>query len=93
VATNRRWKSPDGEEMSATDWFNVECWNGLAEVVDTYQRKGRRVFVEGRLQIDHYEKDGQQLQYVKIVASNIIFLDRPDEAVESQESDAEPIPF
>src|SRR3990172_5166642 len=82
VAANRKWTTQEGEEKTATDWFNVECWNGLAEVVDRYLRKGRKVLVEGRLQIERYEKDGQACQYVKVVASNVIFLDSPSESEE-----------
>ena len=52
LATNRKWKTPEGVEQVVTDWFNIECWNGLGEAVSTYLHKGRRVFVEGRLHID-----------------------------------------
>ena len=93
VAANRRWTSPDGEVNAATDWFNVECWNGLAEVVDTYLRKGRKVYVEGRLQVERYEKDGQNCQYVKIVASNVIFLDSPAGSDDIKEAELEEVPF
>ena len=93
VATNRRWTSPDGKENTATDWFNVETWNGLAEVVDQYLRKGRKVFVEGRLQVERYEKDGQPCQYVKIVASNVIFLDSRGTADEIETPEMESVPF
>jgi len=93
VATNRKWTTQEGEVKTATDWFNVECWNGLGEVVDTYLCKGRLVFVEGRLQIDRYEKDGQSCQYVKIVATNVIFLDSPSEAEEVEAVENEALPF
>ena len=93
VATNRKWTSQDGEVNTATDWFNVECWNGLAEAVDTYLSKGRKVYVEGRLQIDRYEKEGQSCQYVKVVATNVIFLDGPATAEEDREIEAESLPF
>ena len=93
VATHRKWTSQDGEVNTATDWFNVECWNGLAEAVDTYLSKGRKVYVEGRLQIDRYEKDGQSCQYVKVVATNVIFLDGPVTAEEVRETETESLPF
>ena len=93
LATNRRWKTSDGEEKGATDWFNIECWNGLGEAVSTYLHKGRKVFVEGRLQIDQYEKDGQINQYVKVVASNVIFLDNPGNVEKPEETDLEEVPF
>ena len=77
VAVNRRWKSNDGETNEATDWFNVEAWAGLANTVAQYGRKGRLVYVEGRLQTDRYEDShGQTRYYTKVVANNIQFLDR-----------------
>ena len=93
LATNRRWKTSDGEEKVATDWFNIECWNGLAEAVSTYLHKGRKVFVDGRLQIDQYEKDGQKNQYVKVIAINVIFLDNPSNGEKLNSSELENIPF
>ena len=93
LATNRKWKTSDGEEKVATDWFNIECWNGLGEAVSTYLRKGRKVFVEGRLQIDQYVKDGQNNHYVKVVATNVIFLDNPSNGEKPDESELDDIPF
>ena len=93
VAANRKWNNQEGEVKTATDWFNVECWNGLGEIVDTYLRKGRKVFVEGRLQVERYEKDGQSCQYVKIVASNVIFLDSRGTGEEIETPEMESVPF
>jgi single-strand DNA-binding protein len=93
LAINRRWKTSDGEEKGATDWFNIECWNGLGEATTTYLHKGRKVFIEGRLQIDQYEKDGQINQYVKVVASNVIFLDNPGNVEKPDETALEDVPF
>lgn len=76
VAVNRRRKSNDGETNEATDWFNVEAWAGLANTVAQYGRKGRLVYVEGRLQTDRYEgSQGQTRYYTKVVANTIQFLD------------------
>jgi single-strand DNA-binding protein len=80
VAVTRRWKS-DGQSKEATDWFNVEAWGRLGEICQQYLGKGRLVFVEGRLQIDRVEQDGDTRYYTKIVASQMQMLDRkPEEA-------------
>jgi single-strand DNA-binding protein len=74
----RRWKS-DGQSKEATDWFNVEAWGRLGEICQQYLGKGRLVFVEGRLQIDRVEQDGDTRYYTKIVASQMQMLDRKPE--------------
>jgi len=81
VAVTRRWKS-DGQSKEATDWFNVEAWGRLGEICQQYLGKGRLVFVEGRLQIDRVEQDGDTRYYTKIVASQMQMLDRKPEESE-----------
>lgn len=73
VATTRRYKSGH-ESKEETTWHTVECWNGLAEIVEKYVRKGMPVYVEGRLEIQTYQKDGQDKLAVRIVAEEVILL-------------------
>ncbi|HEY4720371.1 MAG TPA: single-stranded DNA-binding protein, partial [Anaerolineae bacterium] len=55
LAVNRNWKSAEGEKHEATDWFLVNAWGKLAEVCLSYLKKGRLVFVDGRLQTDRWD--------------------------------------
>ncbi len=75
VAVNRRWKS-SGENKEATDWFNVEAWGRLAEICQQYLKKGSLVFLEGRLQTDRFESEGETRYFTKVVASQMQMLDR-----------------
>lgn len=75
VAVNRRWKSAEGEAREATDWFNVEAWGRLGEVCQNYLHKGSLVFIEGRLQTDRYEHEGETKYFVKVVASSMQMLE------------------
>ncbi len=50
VASNRSWRSADGEGHEDTEWFHVVAWNKLAEICNQFLIKGARVYVEGRLQ-------------------------------------------
>jgi single-strand DNA-binding protein len=80
VAVRRRWKSADGEPKETTDWFNVESWERLAEICQSYLSKGSLVFIEGRLQTDRYEQDGEPRFFTRVVANQMQMLDRkPDE--------------
>lgn len=89
VAVGRRWKS-DGETREATDWFNIEAWGKLGEICQQYLNKGRLVFVEGRLQTDRYEHEGETKYFTKVVASQMQMLDRkPEEPEVVPEAEAE----
>lgn len=80
VAVDRRWRSADGENKEATDWFNVEAWGRLGEVCQSYLSKGRLVYLEGRLQTDRVEKEGDVHYYTRVVAKQMQMLERrPDE--------------
>ena len=81
VAVTRRWRSSEGENKEATDWFNVEAWGRLGEICQEYLSKGRLVFIEGRLQTDRYEQEGEVHYFTKVIASQMQMLDRaPEEA-------------
>jgi len=76
VAVNRRWTSAEGESKEATDWFNIEAWGRLGEICQDYLTKGSLVYLEGRLQTDQYEKDGEKRYITKVIASHMQMLDR-----------------
>ena len=76
VAVSRRWRSADGEAKETTDWFNVEAWGRMAEVCQEYLHKGSLVFVEGRLQTDRYEQQGETRYFTKVIAQQMQMLDR-----------------
>jgi len=81
VAVNRNWTNSEGQRQEETDWFNIEAWGKLGEVCQQHLKKGRLVYVEGRLHTDRWEDEKGETQYLtKVVAQGIEFLDRkPDE--------------
>jgi single-strand DNA-binding protein len=81
VASNRAWRSADGETHEETEWFRVVAWNKLAEVCNQYLAKGSRVYVEGRLQTRQWQdQDGQARSSTEVIASDMIMLDSKREA-------------
>ena len=58
-----------------TDFVPVTVWDKLADICGNNLGKGRRVLIEGRLQISEYEKDGQKRRSTDVVAQNVEFLD------------------
>ena len=63
-----------------TDWLNIVCFGKTAEFVSQYMDKGSLVGIEGRIQVDQYEKDGQQRTWTEIVANNVQALESRQEA-------------
>ena len=49
MASDRSWTTTDGEKKSETEWFNVVAWGKLAEICNQYLKKGKQVYIEGRL--------------------------------------------
>ena len=81
VASNRTWRSADGETHEETEWFRVVAWNKLAEVCNQYLTKGSRVYVEGRLQTRQWQdQDGQARSSTEVIASDMIMLDSKRDA-------------
>jgi single-strand DNA-binding protein len=77
VAVNRRYKASTGEEREEVCFVDVTVWGKSGELCAEYLRKGSQVFIEGRLKLDTWEKDGQKRSKMGVVAENVQFLDRP----------------
>ena len=92
LAVNRRWKSKEGETREATDWFNVEAWGRLGEICQEYLTKGSLVYVEGRLQTDRYEQEGETRYFTKVIARHMQMLDRRPEEGEVEAAAEDVIP-
>jgi single-strand DNA-binding protein len=77
IATSRAYTTADGERHQETEWFTVVAWDQLAEQCNQYLAKGRRAFVEGRLQSKSWKgQDGQTRFQNEITANRVLFLDR-----------------
>ncbi|MFA5133465.1 MAG: single-stranded DNA-binding protein [Patescibacteria group bacterium] len=76
IATNRVWNGNDGQKQTAVDYHNIVAWGKLADICSQYLRKGKKVYVEGRLQTRDWEgQDGVKRSRTEIVLENMIMLD------------------
>jgi single-strand DNA-binding protein len=76
VATNEVWNDKSGQRQERTEWHRVVVFNKQAETAAKYLKKGRQVFVEGRIQTRDWEdKDGNKRYMTEIVATTVTFLD------------------
>lgn len=76
IATTRNWKSKDsGERVEETEWHRVVFYDRLAEIAGEYLKKGRPVYVEGRLKTRKWQdKDGKDTYTTEIVAEQMQML-------------------
>lgn len=90
MAVDRRWKNGGGETQEATEWFTVETWGRIGEICQEYLGKGRLIYLEGRVQTDHWQDDkGDPHSRTKVVGAIMQILDRkpeePEEAAAPEE--------
>jgi single-strand DNA-binding protein len=77
-----------GNRQDESGWFRVVFWGKLAEIVNQYATKGSRIYVQGRLQAQTWEKDGEKRSAVVIVGQEMVLLDNRSEG----EEDRQPAP-
>jgi len=76
IATNESWKDQDGNVQERTEWHNIVAWRKLAEICGEWLKKGRRVYIEGKLQTRTWEdKNGVKHWATEIIADDMIMLD------------------
>ena len=73
IATNRTYKDKNGARQEQTEFHNVVAFGRTAEVIGQYLRKGRPIFVEGRLQTRTWDKDGQKQYRTEIIVEQFQF--------------------
>jgi len=76
IATNRSWTTEAGERKEDAEFHRIVAWNKLAELCSQLLTKGKKIFVEGRLQTRSWQgQDGNQRQTTEIVIEDMIILD------------------
>jgi single-strand DNA-binding protein len=75
IATDESYKDENGNKVDRTEWHNIVTWRKLAEICQQYLKKGSKIYCEGKLQTDSYEKDGIKRYSTKIVMTDMSMLD------------------
>ena len=77
IATSEQWKDKSGEKQERTEWHRVVLFGRQAEIAGEYLKKGRSVYIEGRLQTRKYtDKDGVEKYSTEIVADRMQLIGR-----------------
>jgi single-strand DNA-binding protein len=76
LAINRNYTNQAGEKVEEVTYVDVELWGRLAEIAGEYAKKGRPIFIEGRLRIDSWEDkaSGQKRSRLKVVGEGLQLL-------------------
>ena len=74
LATTSVRKDRDGNQQEKTEWHRVKLFGKLGEIAGEYLKKGRSVYIEGRLEYGSYEKDGVKHYTTDIVADEMQML-------------------
>src|SRR6185436_16653798 len=87
VATGFTWTDQSGQKKEQTEFHNVVAWGKLGDIIAQYMKKGRQIYIEGRLQTTSWDDktSGQKRYKTEIVAENMIMLGgKPGEAGSAQ---------
>ena len=88
LATTRRYRTPDGQTTEETEWHRVVFFGRQAEVARDYLRKGRQIYVEGRLKTRKWtDQSGVEKYTTEVIGDTFQMLGRRDDA---QQGDAAP---
>jgi single-strand DNA-binding protein len=73
LATNRSFRNKEGQQQDQTEFHNIVAFGRTAEVMGQYLKKGRPVFIDGRIQTRSWDKDGQKQYRTEIVVDSFQF--------------------
>ena len=72
LAVNRKWTDKEGGETENVDFFNISCWNSMAENCASSLKKGDRVLINGHMNLRSWEtKEGKKFNIINITADII----------------------
>ncbi|MDY0054490.1 MAG: single-stranded DNA-binding protein [Bacteroidales bacterium] len=91
LATSETYKNKEGQKLEQTEWHNIVCWRGLADIAEKFLKKGVQVYIEGRLRYRKWEdKEGRMKHVVEIVADNFMILTRTNNIDHINNNHSEP---
>ena len=75
LATTSTWKDKNGDRQKETEWHSCEVWGNLVKVVESYVKKGSRLYVEGSIKTDTYkDTEGNERKATKIKVLNMTMM-------------------
>ena len=91
IATTEKFTNKSGERESRTEWHRVVAWSKLAEICNQYLKKGKQIYVEGRLQTRSWDDQSGNKRYTtEVVVNNMVMLGRAGETADVPPQDIPP---
>ena len=93
LATSDQWTDKQGNKAESTEWHNCVTYRQLAKIASDYVKKGSKVFVEGRIKTNSWEKDGVKKYQTTVEVLKLLVLDKRDNSVVAESHGDVDIPF
>ena len=77
LATSESYKNKEGQKIEQTEWHNIVLWRGLAEITEKYVRKGRLIYIEGKIRSRSYGDENNKKYITEIIADSMTMLGGP----------------
>jgi single-strand DNA-binding protein len=74
LATTESYKNKEGQRVEQTEWHNIVLWRGLAEVVEKYVKKGKQLYIEGKIRTRTYGEENNKKYFTEIIADTMTML-------------------
>lgn len=88
LATTEYFKNKEGNKVEQTEWHNIVCWRGLADIAEKILKKGTQIFIEGKLRTRSWEdKEGNKHYITEVVADNFSVLANRNHPENNQENE------
>ena len=80
LATGEAWKDQEGQVQERTEWHRVVFYRRLAEIAAEYLKKGSKIYIEGSLRTQQWEKDGEKRYTTEVIGKDLHMLDKASAA-------------
>ncbi len=88
LATSRRIPRQNGSVDERTEWHRLTLWDRLAQIAEDYIRKGDRLYIEGRMEYDSFEKNGVTIPTAEVQVRELVMLGGPRAAAAADVEEA-----
>ncbi len=93
LATSESYKNKEGQKVDQTEWHNIVMWRGLAEIAEKYVRKGKMLYIEGKIRTRQYGEENNKKYFTEVVADQMTMLGGPrTDGSEQVGANAQPAP-
>ena len=87
IATSESYKDKEGNRIDQTEWHNVVAWRKLAEIAESYLKKGSQIYLEGKLRTRSWDdQQGNNKYTTEVVADTFTMLGKRDDVQNNQQS-------